>query len=182
MLDMTVNTMGDRIGFKNYVNVTAPFSLQGYEVEYKDAARTPWGLRTYTDFNFTNTRSTDCPLPNFYSLNGSKVESFNETITGCYNGDFDQYGDLQVITVFEPFQRQLAKYGTVQDRLREWDDVVAQKLEKLTCLTIQALDPDCFRIDKASQLTVDFTGRWGKALKTCARSLGKNNFFASGEM
>lgn len=182
MLDMTVNTLGDRIGFKNYVNVTAPFSLQGYEVEYKDAARTPWGLRTYTDFNFTNTRSTDCKLPDFYSLNGSKVESFNETITGCYNGDFDQYGDLQVITTFEPFQRQLAKYGTVQDRLREWDDVVAQKLEKLTCLTIQALDPDCFRIDKASQLTVNFSGRWGKALKTCARSLGKNNFFAPGEI
>lgn len=182
MLDMTTTTMGDLIGVKDYLNSSAPFNIQGYEVEYKKAPFSPWGLDEYADFNFTNTRTKDCKLPDFYDTDGSLMTSLGEKPDGCYTGDFDQYGDVEAFGVHPDWQRQLSKFASVQDRLREWDDSVAVKLEHLACMTIQALDLDSLRIDKATQQTVDFVGKWGKAVKTCAKTLGKNNFFTPGEM
>ncbi|KAG0152207.1 hypothetical protein CROQUDRAFT_85940 [Cronartium quercuum f. sp. fusiforme G11] len=182
MLDLTTTTMADLIGVKSYMNSSAPFNLQGYEVQYKHPKHSPWGINEYTDFNFTNTRSTDCKMPNFYNTDGSYLTSLGETVTGCYKGDFDQYGDVEAFGVHPDWQRQLSKFASVQDRLREWDDAVAVKLERLACMTIQALDPDSFRIDKATQQTVDFVGKWGSAVKNCARAVGKRNFFIPGEI
>lgn len=182
MLDLTTTTMGDLIGVKSFLNTSAPFNLQGYEVQYKDPPHGPWGINEYVDFNFTNTRSTDCKMPNFYNPDGSLLTSLGETVTGCYKGDFDQYGDVEAFGVHPDWQRQLSKFASVQDRLREWDDSVAVKLEHLACMTLQALDPDSFRIDKATQQTVDFVGKWGQAVKTCAKAIGKNNFFIPGEI
>lgn len=164
------------------MNSSAPFNLQGYEVQYKDPPHGPWGINEYADFNFTNTRSTNCSMPNFYNPDGSLITSLGEKVTGCYKGDFDQYGDVEAFGVHPDWQRQLSKFASVQDRLREWDDTVAAKLERLACMTMQALDPDSFRIDKATQQTVDFVGKWGGAVKTCARALGKKNFFIPGEV
>lgn len=33
-----------------------------------------------------------------------------------------------------------------------------------------------------TQQTVDFVGQWGGAVKTCAKSFGKGNFFIPGEI
>ncbi|KAA1072159.1 Cell wall alpha-1,3-glucan synthase ags1 [Puccinia graminis f. sp. tritici] len=122
--------------------------LQGYEVEWKYPPHTPWDLQRYADFNFTNTRST----------------------YGCYAGDFDQFGDIEAFGVHPDWQRQLSKFASVQDRLREWDGVAA-KLEHLACMTLKALDPDSIRIDKATQQTVDFVGKWGAREGTLFGSL-----------
>jgi alpha-1,3-glucan synthase len=44
------------------------------------------------------------------------------------------------------------------------------------------LDIDGFRIDKATQVTVDALGDFSQAMRECAASVGKNNFFISGEI
>jgi len=181
MLDMTTTTMGDLIGNTKFLNASTPFSLEGYEVEWKYPPHTPWDLQRYADFNFTNSRST-CQLPRFFDNDGSLVTSTPTKLDGCYAGDFDQFGDVEAFGVHPDWQRQLSKFASVQDRLREWDDGVAAKLEHLACMTLRALDPDSFRIDKATQQTVDFVGKWGAAVKTCATSIGKNNFFIPGEI
>ncbi|KAI9612902.1 hypothetical protein KEM48_003978 [Puccinia striiformis f. sp. tritici PST-130] len=181
MLDMTTTTMGDLIGNSKFLNASTPFSLDGYEVEWKNPPHAPWDLQRYADFNFTNTRST-CHLPNFYDNDGSQITTVDSKLDGCYAGDFDQFGDIEAFGVHADWKRQLSKFASVQDRLREWDDGVAAKLEHLACMTIRALDVDSMRIDKATQQTVDFVGKWGGAVKTCATSVGKNNFFIPGEI
>ncbi|KAI8457791.1 hypothetical protein BY996DRAFT_4577963 [Phakopsora pachyrhizi] len=182
MLDLTTTTMGDLIGVKSFMNASAPFNIQGYEVQWKHPPRAPWGIDEYADFNFTNQRSTSCSMPNFYNNDGSLIKSLGSSITGCYSADFDQYGDIEAFGVHPDWQRQLSKFASVQDRLREWDDAVAVKLEHLACMTMKALDPDAYRIDKATQQTVDFVGKWGGAVKKCANSIGKHNFFIPGEI
>jgi alpha-1,3-glucan synthase len=70
----------------------------------------------------------------------------------------------------------------VQDRLREWRPSVLEKIEHFSCLTLQMLDFDGFRIDKGLQVTVDSQGHWSNSIRECARKLGKNNFFIPGEI
>ncbi|MBW0476037.1 hypothetical protein O181_015752 [Austropuccinia psidii MF-1] len=181
MLDTTTTTLADFIGFKEYPRNTAPFNLQGYEVHYKPTVQTPWDLTFYSDFNFTNTRDPNCQLPKFYYPNGSEAVITDEW-KGCYTGDFDQFGDSGTLGTRPEWQDQLTKYSSVQDRLRDWDSTVAAKLENLACMTLRALDPDAMRVDKASQQTLGFLGKWGGSLRTCAKSLGKNNFFIPGEI
>lgn len=182
MLDMTTTTMGDLIGTKGFLNASAPFNINGYQVQWKHPPRAPWGLDTYLDFNFNNSRSSNCTLPNFYDHDGSQIGSLGQSEPGCYAGDFDQFGDLEAFGVHPDWQRQLSKFASVQDRLRDWDQSIAQKLEHFTCMTIRALDPDSIRVDKALQQTVDFVGKWGGVVKECAKAIGKNNFFVPGEV
>lgn len=44
------------------------------------------------------------------------------------------------------------------------------------------LDIDGFRLDKATQTTVDALADWSDAMRTCARAVGKDNFFIPGEI
>lgn len=44
------------------------------------------------------------------------------------------------------------------------------------------LDIDGYRIDKATQVTVDALGDFSHAMRECARKVGKNNFFITGEI
>jgi alpha-1,3-glucan synthase len=44
------------------------------------------------------------------------------------------------------------------------------------------LDIDGFRYDKAIQVTVDASGEFSTSLRSCAQSVGKNNFFIPGEI
>ena len=53
---------------------------------------------------------------------------------------------------------------------------------KFPCLMIEALDIDGIRIDKATQLTVDYVSQWSNATRACARRLDKNNFYIPGEI
>jgi alpha-1,3-glucan synthase len=44
------------------------------------------------------------------------------------------------------------------------------------------LDIDGFRIDKGTQVTVDALGEFSHSMRECARSVGKENFFITGEI
>jgi alpha-1,3-glucan synthase len=80
------------------------------------------------------------------------------------------------------WQRQLAKFASVQDRLREWDPLVAKDLAVFPCLMIESLDIDGIRVDKATQITVDGSAHWANATRACAKGLNKTNFFIPGEV
>ncbi|ODN77465.1 hypothetical protein L202_04642 [Cryptococcus amylolentus CBS 6039] len=179
ILDFTVGTMGDLIGFENYLNVSTPFSLDEHDAEWKLPDYAPWGFQKYPDFNFTNTYNDSCTYPTFWLDDGT---IYNPGKTGCYASDFDQYGDIEAFGVFPDWERQLAKFASVQDRLREWRPQTAAKIKMFSCLTIQALDVDGIRIDKATQVTVDFMAEWSNSTRACAVEYGKDNFFIPGEI
>ncbi|WVN90024.1 uncharacterized protein L203_105256 [Cryptococcus depauperatus CBS 7841] len=179
ILDFTVGTMGDLIGFKGYLNVSTPFTLDEHYAEWKLPDYAPWGFQKYPDFDFHNEYNDSCVYPTFWLDDGT---IYNPGKTGCYASDFDQFGDIEAFGVFPDWQRQLAKFASVQDRLREWRPQTAAKIKQFSCLTIQALDIDGIRIDKATQVTVDFLAEWSNHTRACARQYGKNNFFIPGEI
>lgn len=49
-------------------------------------------------------------------------------------------------------------------------------------MVIHMLDIDGFRFDKATQVTVDAQAEFGRYMRRCARTLGKENFFMPGEI
>ena len=111
------------------------------------------------------------------------VESYvTAQMHGCYDSEFDQYGDTEAFGVYADWRRQLSKFASVQDRLREWHPSVRAKLENFYCLAIAMLDVDGFRYDKAMQSTVDAMGYMNEAMRNCARRHGKDNFFLPGEI
>ncbi|PLW45220.1 hypothetical protein PCASD_04029 [Puccinia coronata f. sp. avenae] len=181
MLDTTTTTLSDFLKFKGNSGKAAPFNLHGYEIEYKTSTQKPWNITQYAEFQFTNTRDESCRLPKLYNPNGSEVVPPTGW-DGCYAGDFDQFGDSSPAGKAPAWQDQLTKYSGVQDRLREWDSGVAAKLNKLACMAVKALDMDALRVDKATQQSLEFMGRWGGALRSCAKELGKTNFFITGEI
>jgi len=105
-----------------------------------------------------------------------------DQLIGCRASDIDQYGDVASFGVYPEWQKQLSKFGFVQDRLREWRPSVLSKLKLFSCLTIQMLDVDGFRIDKALTITSDAQADWSDAMRTCAKDVGKANFFIPGEI
>ena len=103
-------------------------------------------------------------------------------MTGCYDSEFDQYGDTEAFGVFPDWQRQLSKFASVQDRLREWREPVRNKIERSYCILIAMLDIDGYRYDKAVQSTPDAMAEMNDYLRDCARRYNKNNFFLPGEI
>ena len=172
MLDMTVATLADLVGFKGYLNSSTPFSLYEHDAEWKTE-------QTYPDFSFTNSWNANCTLPPFWQGDGGPVQI---EMTGCYNSDFDQYGDTEAFGNHPDWQRQLSKFASVQDRLRDWDPAVAPRLNHYACLLIEALDIDAFRLDKATQMTVGFLAQWSQSVRQCAARFNKTNFFIPGEI
>ena len=176
VLDNTFATMGDLLGFEGYLNETAPFTLNEHKVEWKSARR-------YWDFEVTETYNDTCDYPRFWLETGYPVGSdVTDQMKGCYGGDFDQYGDTEAFGVYPDWRRQLTKFASVQDRLREWHEPVRQKIENFYCMMIAQLDIDGYRYDKAMQSTVDAMGYMNAAMRTCARRYGKENFFLPGEI
>ncbi|KAL4897915.1 hypothetical protein BDV59DRAFT_198175 [Aspergillus ambiguus] len=176
LFDNTIATMGDLIGFKGYLNETTPFSVKEHEAMWKSE-------RQYVDFRFDNEYNETCEYPRFWNETGFPVDqSVRDQLVGCYNSDFDQYGDREAFGVYPDWQRQLAKFASVQDRLREWHPSVKERLTRHSCMIIKALDIDGFRYDKATQATVDALGDISAAYRECARSVGKDNFFLPGEI
>jgi len=85
--------------------------------------------------------------------------------------------------VFPDWQRQLSKFASVQDRLREWIPSVNERIAHFACLWITQLDIDGLRLDKATQITVDALSEFSKIVRECAvREAGKKNFFITGEI
>ena len=164
--------MSDLLGFKGYLNESTPFREEEHEVLYKSS-------RVYPDFSFSNEYNETCDFPQFWFEDGTKI---TPPLKGCYNSDFDQFGDIEAFGVWPDWKRQLSKFASVQDRLREWHPPVAARLEHFSCMTIAMLDIDGFRIDKAVQVTVDAQAKWSSAMRTCAKKYGKDNFLVVGEI
>jgi alpha-1,3-glucan synthase len=118
-------------------------------------------------------------MPTFYQDDGTLI---NITTNGCLESDFDQYGDMDGLGTHPEWQRQLAKSASARDRLREWKPEVMNKLQVLSCMVITALDIDAIRIEKASQVTLDALADWTTSTRSCAKALGKNNFYITGEV
>jgi alpha-1,3-glucan synthase len=176
ILDNTFATMGDLLGFNGFLNTTTPFTLKEHKVTWKSERR-------YLDFDVSDKYNATCNYPRFWNETGARIDqNYTEAMVGCYDSDFDQYGDTEAFGVFPDYQRQLSKFASVQDRLREWVPSVRDKIQLFSCLTIQMLDIDGFRFDKATQITVDAQGDFGDYIRQCARRLGKNNFFMPGEI
>lgn len=165
LVDMTVATMSDFLGFitpngKSWLNVSTPFDTKGYHTIWKNSVRPN---QAYLDFSPSN-KTVPCEgTPVFYTQEGIVDDS--ATPITCFDGDFDQYGDVEAFGDHPQWQRQLAKFASVQDRLMDWKPSVARKLENLGCLLIDALDVDGFRLDKATQMTAPFLGDWADAMR-----------------
>ncbi|TDZ25540.1 Cell wall alpha-1,3-glucan synthase mok13 [Colletotrichum orbiculare MAFF 240422] len=174
VLDQTMATMGDLIGFQGYLNTSTPFLTEEHKVQWKTSRR-------YLDFDIGNEYNQSCEYPTFWFEDGTIVD-VSDKLKGCYNSDFDQFGDIEAFGVFPDWQRQLAKFASVQDRLREWIPSVRERLQLYSCMAIQMLDIDGYRIDKAVQVTVDAQAEWSTAMRTCAKAVGKENFMVVGEI
>ncbi|KAK3331221.1 putative cell wall alpha-1, 3-glucan synthase [Apodospora peruviana] len=176
MLDHTFSTMSDLLSFEGFENKTADFRTTEHKVAYK-------GNRQYLDFAPSNVYKDKCDYPRFWDETGMPVgQDVRDQLQGCFDSDFDQYGDIEAFGVHPDWQRSLAKFASVQDRLREWVPSVRKRLELFSCMTIQMLDVDGFRFDKATQITVDAMAEHNEAVRNCAAKLGKKNFFLPGEI
>ena len=176
VLDNTFATLGDLIGTQGYLNETVPFTLAEHEVLWKSD-------RHYWDFDIGNTYNDTCEYPRFWNETGYPVDKYvTDQMKGCYDSDFDQYGDTEAFGVFPDWRRQLSKFASVQDRLREWRPSVRERIEHFYCMLLGSLDFDGYRYDKATQSTPDAMGYANAALRKCARRYGKDNFFLPGEI
>lgn len=174
IMDNTMATMGDLIGFEGYLNESTPFLEKEHKVMWKSDRR-------YLDFDIGNEYNETCDYPEFWYEDGKRIKP--DTLKGCYDSDFDQYGDIEAFGVFPDWQRQLAKFASVQDRLREWKPDVLARLSRFSCMTIGMLDIDGFRIDKAVQVTVDAQAHFSSDMRKCAKEMfGKDNFIVVGEI
>ncbi|EAW10021.1 alpha-1,3-glucan synthase Ags3 [Aspergillus clavatus NRRL 1] len=176
ILDNTLATLSNLIGFQGHLNDSADFRPDEYHVEWISDRR-------YADFHFSNEYNESCAYPKFWYETGFPLGSGGvEKLHGCYNSDFDQYGELEAFGNFPDWQRQLTKFASVQDRLREWHKPVRDIITKHYCIQIASLDIDGFRYDKAAQATLEPLGEISAAFRECATKLGKDNFFISGEI
>lgn len=163
-------------GFEGYLNTTTPFSFDEHNAIWKSDRR-------YHDFQVSDDYISDCEYPRFWTEFGEAVgRNVTEKLKGCRESDFDQYGDVASFGLYPEWQKQLSKFGFVQDRLREWRPKVLDKIKLFSCITIKMLDIDGFRIDKALTLTSDAQADWSDYIRECAKGVGKYNFFIPGEI
>ena len=134
----------------------------------------------YADlYQIDNTHNSSCVFPTFWDDDGTVIAVPTD---GCRESDFDQFGDMEAFGVHPDWQRQLSKFASVQDRLREWKPEVMARLQIFACMAIEALDLDAIRIDKSTQVTVDALATWATSVRQCATNLGKKNFYITGEV
>lgn len=175
-MEVDTGRLSDLLGFEGYLNTTTPFSVKEHPALYKSS-------RQYYDFDFGNSYNQTCDYPRFWNETGYLVDLYvDQELQGCYDSDFDQYGDTEAFGVYPDWRRQLTKFASVQDRLREWHPPVRAKIERFYCMLIAQLDVDGYRYDKATQSTVDAMGYMNRAMRQCARDLNKTNFFTPGEI
>ncbi|KAG9248333.1 hypothetical protein BJ878DRAFT_564182 [Calycina marina] len=176
VLDNTFSTLGDLLGFEGYLNTTTPFSYSEHNAIWKTSRR-------YWDFDLSNEYEDECDYPRFWEDTGAMIaRNVSENMVRCRTSDFDQYGDVDSFGTYSEWQKQLSKFGFVQDRLREWRPSVLDKIKLFSCLTIKMLDIDGFRIDKGLTITPDAQASWSAEMRSCAEGVGKTNFFIPGEI
>ena len=176
ILDNTMATMGDLVGWQGYDNVTAPFEYGEHDAYWKTDTR-------YLDFDISNKMLDKCDYPRWYNDSGDQVfNNGTQHLIGCRDSDFDQYGDIDAFSFYPEYQRQLSKFSSVQDRLREWKPSVRERIQNFACMEIAMLDIDGFRMDKGAQITVDSQADFAQYVRNCARQYNKNNFQIVGEL
>lgn len=84
--------MADLLGFKGFLNSTAPLNPLEYRTVWK-------GDERYFDFMTSDKYNEECNYPILYSEDGRPVrngsDSFFDELKGCYDSEFDQVGILQ---------------------------------------------------------------------------------------
>ncbi|KGO69103.1 Glycoside hydrolase, superfamily [Penicillium italicum] len=161
---------------RGHLNGSADFKASEYRAQWVTD-------RKYADFSFGNTWNNTCTYPKFWYENGYPLASMEvEDLNGCYNSDFDQHGELEAFGNFPDWQRQLTKFASVQDRLREWHKPVRDVITQHSCFQIASLDIDGFRFDKAVQASLEPLSDMMAVYRECAKKFGKNNFFLPGEI
>jgi len=81
VLDNTFATLGDLIGFDNYLNTTTPFTLAEHQVQWKTD-------RHYHDFNIGDDYNKTCTYPKFWLETGYPVgDDVTSDMVGCYDSD-----------------------------------------------------------------------------------------------
>ena len=169
--------MGNLLAFNGHVNDTAPFRWDEYDTLWKTE-------RQYLDFTVTNDWNETCEFPRMWDSHANPVgeDILQHQRSGCRANDFDAFGDMPGVGSVPTFQEQLSKFASVQDRLRAWPGTeVLEKLKLFSCMQIQMLDIDGFRMDKAVQTPLDSLAEWSRHQKQCAHALGKDNFMIVGE-
>lgn len=178
VLDNTMATMADVVGFDGYLNTSAPWSFKEHHVQYKTSQR-------YSDWSISNEWHETCPFdyPRFWDQGGHLIDdNYTQAMGGCMDSEFNQYGEVGAFGTYPEWQKQLSKFNGVQDRLRDWRPSVQTKIQHFSCMIMKALDIDGYRIDKGLQVTVDGQGNFSHAMRECANSIGKYNFFIPGEI
>ncbi|CAN8104147.1 unnamed protein product [Discula destructiva] len=178
VLENTMATLGDLIGFVGHANDTAPFAWGEYNHFWKSDRR-------YLDFQPGNDTNTTCKYPRYWDNNGHYLANISSMETECKDSEFSLYGDLlgTAATGSVPvWQNQLSKFSGVQDRLREWQPTVLDKIKHFSCMQIASLDFDGFRMDKALQTNSDALGEFSQYQRECAKRYGKENFLIIGEV
>ncbi|KAK5706292.1 hypothetical protein LTR97_001279 [Elasticomyces elasticus] len=178
IFDHTMATMSDLFAFQGYPNSSTPFSFTEHHMDYKTNL-------IYRDYVHGNTFLEECPYdyPRFYDQGANLINDENTTqMVGCMDSEWDQFGEVGAFGTYPEWQKQLSKFNGVQDRLREWRPDVLDKINHFSCMMIQGLDIDGWRMDKAMQITVDPLGNFSHSQRECAKALGKENFFIVGEI
>ncbi|KAF4765071.1 hypothetical protein N7455_003955 [Penicillium solitum] len=176
LVDNTLSTLSNLIGFEGHLNDSADFNAGEYNTEWITERR-------YADFQFGNDWNETCDYPKFWNETGYPLTTGGvEDLRGCHNSDFNQYGELEAFGNFPDWQRQLTKFASVQDRLREWHTPVRNVITRHSCLQIASLDIDGFRFDKAVQATLEPLSEMIAIYRECAKKFGKDNFFLPGEI
>lgn len=132
VMDNTVSTMTDLLGMAGQVNATqpAPFNWDEYDYVWKTDRR-------YLDFEPGNERNYSCQYPRMWGQDGFPLaQEYLDQEKSCRISDFDSYGEIEGIGLFTVFQTQLSKFASVQDRLREWNPSVMDRLKVMSCMQI----------------------------------------------
>ncbi|KAM0701921.1 hypothetical protein Q7P35_010831 [Cladosporium inversicolor] len=178
IIENTFATMANMFAFEGFENSSAPFNFNEYDLHYK-------GEEVYRDFHQSNDFDKECdvPFPKFWNQEGKQYDDVNMTkFKGCMDSDFNQFGDVSAFGTYPEWMKQLSKFGGVQDRLRDWNPSVLAKINHFSCMWIKGLDIDGFRMDKAMQIPVDSQANFSRAMRDCAKEIGKENFFIPGEI
>lgn len=83
VLENTMATMGDLLGFEGYLNTTTPFSFNEHNAVWKSSRR-------YWDFHLGDD-SVQCTYPKFWDEDGVPIKTdVTSQMTTCRTSDFDQ--------------------------------------------------------------------------------------------
>ncbi|OJD29698.1 alpha-glucan synthase [Diplodia corticola] len=93
-----------------------------------------------------------------------------------------QYGEFEMTVEEQPYVLQLSKYGSVQDRSRDWRTDVRAKINLFSCMQIAMLDIDGFWLDKGFHITTDALADCSGFQTHCSRKYDKENFLVLGEL